>query len=73
MLVDTHKENVVDEVINQKASWKWWVLVGTCLAGVMVALDFTIVNTSLNNIQESLLSDHAAVAMVYCWLWSDVL
>ncbi|MCB1827339.1 MAG: MFS transporter, partial [Coxiellaceae bacterium] len=37
-------------------SWKWRVLVGTCLAGMMVALDFTIVNTSLNNIPVSLQS-----------------
>ena len=35
---------------------KWWVLVGACLAGVMVALDFTIVNTSLTAIQSELQS-----------------
>jgi len=43
--------------VNQpKASSKWWVLLGTCLAGVMVAFDFTIVNTSLSSIQENLQS-----------------
>jgi len=40
----------------ESSSSKWWILVGTCFAGIMVALDFTIVNTSLNAIQISLQS-----------------
>ncbi|MCF6777998.1 MFS transporter [Thiotrichales bacterium 19X7-9] len=33
---------------------KWWVLVGTCIAGLVVALDFTIVNTVLSDMEYSL-------------------
>ena len=33
---------------------KWWVLIGTGIAAIIVGIDFTVVNTSLANIQHDL-------------------
>ncbi|MEM9243965.1 MAG: MFS transporter [Pseudomonadota bacterium] len=37
---------------------KWWVLLGTGIAGTIIAIDFSIVNTSLTPIQQEL---HASI------------
>lgn len=39
-----------------EASRKWWIVTGTALAGLLVCLDFTIVNLSLTAIQKEFAS-----------------